>query len=117
MTKILGYERVVSVLVGTLLAVELLAQGPSGRAQQPDARDPSRLRQFKIQQVRERLQAGCPKAEALRVQAARSAQRPGTRVLRRELLGRYIEDVDFVPNGPSPSTSSCWSATKSTACR
>jgi hypothetical protein len=50
--------------------------------------------------VLERLQAGRQRMAARGVQSNQPADAPDVRVLRRELLGRYIEDIDFVPNGP-----------------
>lgn len=100
MTKIIGFKRIVSVLARTLLAVGLLMPMPGARAQEPDEPVQSRFGHFKIQNALERLQDRRQNAEALNVQGAKSAKKPKVRVLQRELLGRIIEDLDFVPNGP-----------------
>jgi len=100
MIDTINCHRVLSVFVWTLLIVGLLGPVPSSLAQRPDEPVQSRPGHFKLQNAFERLQDRRQNAEALGVQAVESATKPKVRVLQRELLGRYIEDLDFVPNGP-----------------
>ena len=100
MFKMISCKRIQSVLVGALLTVGLLVPIPAGHAQEPVDPAQSRSRHFKMQNIWERLQGTDQKANATNLRAARVPQGPRVRVLQRERLGTYIEDIDFVPNGP-----------------
>ena len=89
-----------SLLFSTLLISGLLGPVPASFAQQPDESVQSRIGHLKRQNAFERLQERRRHAGALNHQAAKPGKEPKVRVLQRELLGRFISDLDFVPDGP-----------------
>ena len=99
MTKLIIYKRLSSILTGTLLVLGLLMPIPHSRAQDPDEPVQSRSGHFKIQNVRERVQNGSQRVAAPRVERVKPSA-GSIEVLQRAKLGNYIEDLDFIPNGP-----------------
>lgn len=100
MTETTRCSPVHSGFFSTLLILGLLGPAPSSLAQQPNEPVQSRSGHPKIQDALERLQDRHRQAEALNPQAAKPGKGPKVRVLQRELLGRFIGDLNFVPSGP-----------------
>lgn len=92
-------SRVRLLFVSTFLLVGLLGPIPSSLARQPDEPaqwGPGHPKLHKL----ERLEDKRRNAQAPSVQAAKPAKSLKLRVLQSELLGRYMEDIDFIPSGP-----------------